>query len=493
MVHSLIPPMSTRSERSIPAAKKRCRRFRAAVLHLIAAGLAAALVVGCGSEESIAALRPSEDRTPVEGEAELVLRLAHISDAQLVDEESPGRLASFGAIVPNAWRPYEAALPHFLDGMIRAVNRFHIAEGAIDALVHTGDAVDNAQQNELQWFLDILAGRAVNPTSGFDDRSPEDKPPIMLDPHATFQPAGLYTTGVHGDADTIPWFGVNGNHDRFAVGVWPVVAAPGDRRVAPLPLRLRLGLFLPRALEPASSWSFAPISPAQPGPPSVYLTARPIPSNEDRRFLTREEFVDAHRRAPGLPEGHGFLQAPPGTSWYVTELATGIRMIGLDTSDPEWLFARLPYAEGAISGKQAEFLESALAQAEADDVWVVVATHHPSDSLDVSYGSAYSPASFRAILRRHPCVKLHICGHLHRGMAFDRGGYLELVAPGLIDPPFEGQVITLHRVGDQAVVRYFRLADTDVPGPPPPGAEDVFDDPFAALRSQAKQQAFPSP
>ncbi|MGB0716759.1 MAG: metallophosphoesterase [Phycisphaerae bacterium] len=449
---------------------------------------------GCGTEGDLASLRSLEDRSEVPVNAELLLRIAHLSDAQLVDEESPGRQVGFQSVVASAWRPHESFTLHLLDGVVRAVNRHHVSEGAIDLLVHTGDAVDNAQQNELTWFLAILDGQPVNPTSGIDTRPDADRPMPLEDPHLPFAPMGLYRHGIHGSASTIPWYGLLGNHDRFAQGLWPVISLPGDRLVAPLPLRIRFGLFTPRALDPESAWSFAPVTPGQVGPPAVFLTARPVPQNGARRFLRAGDFVAAHQDLGAWPRAEGVedRDTMPSLedSWYVVDATDRIRIIGLNTSDPDVLLPRSSYVDGAIGRRQAAFLEAELNRAMVDDVWVIVMTHHPSSTLQPAYGSAYSPKSFRALLRSFSCVKIHLCGHLHVGMIFDQGGYFEMLAPSIIDPPHEGQVVELYRAGDQqAVIRYFRLGDDAARGPAPEGEEQVFEDPFESLRDQARERS----
>ncbi|MFQ5591735.1 MAG: metallophosphoesterase, partial [Phycisphaerae bacterium] len=212
-----------------------------------------AACAGCGSLPGKPL--PNESTSPVSSDRfRLVARFVHISDAQIIDEESPGRLTAASALAgyfaSATWRPYEVFSTQLLDGIVRTVNKLHVAKHEIDFLIHTGDATDNAQLNEIEWFIGVLDGGVVDPRSGPDDRAPGQLPDPLLDPHQPFEAQGLYRNGVHGDAPTIPWYNLPGNHDRFAAGVFPIVTNVLGQRTSPLPVQERIGLFLPRELNP---------------------------------------------------------------------------------------------------------------------------------------------------------------------------------------------------------------------------------------------------
>ena len=70
-------------------------------------------IVGCGNQAAF----QNEDRSAVDQERyELLARLVHISDAQIVDEESPGRLAFLAGRIPK--RLYASASSP-IEGVIR--------------------------------------------------------------------------------------------------------------------------------------------------------------------------------------------------------------------------------------------------------------------------------------------------------------------------------------------------------------------------------------
>ena len=106
-----------------------------------------------------------------------LLHLGHLTDFQIADVQSPGRFEFFEQLrgrpgdesfVP-AFRPQEALATHAVAAMVATLNRLTASPetGApLGLCISTGDSLDNAQLNELQWFLALLAGGAVAPNSG---------------------------------------------------------------------------------------------------------------------------------------------------------------------------------------------------------------------------------------------------------------------------------------------------------------------------------------
>ena len=110
----------------------------------------------------------------------------HLSDLHICDAASPARLefmdrladpdSPLSALVPyvGTYRAQEFLTTQVLEAMVSAVNEITHAPmtGApIDAVVITGDVVDNSQSNELHWYKTILDGGTVNPKSGHGSKS----------------------------------------------------------------------------------------------------------------------------------------------------------------------------------------------------------------------------------------------------------------------------------------------------------------------------------
>lgn len=441
-------------------------------------GCGASLAVWLGCDGHLARLLPPDeaDVSEVAGLRRLA-RLAHITDTHIVDEESPARFAGAeGLVGHSAWRPYETYSTQLVDGIVRAVNRQHAAGRTFDFLLHTGDVCDNAQGNELEWARVLLAGGEVNPLSGRDDRDVADRPPTHLDPHVAFTAAGLYQNGVHGDGATIDAYVVPGNHDVYGLGVFPIVRQDDGRRVTPLPVRMRPGWVLPVELDPTATGAYGRVTPEDSGPPAFLETPETVTPNADRAYFARSAFHEQLGVAPAHPAVAGCYSVSP---------IVGVRLIGLDTTRraseiPTWV-----YVEGALTPVALQFLDDELSMADKRGELAIVATHHPSDALDLLAGSQVLPRAFRNVLRSHTSMTVHLCGHRHRNRVTDWGGYLEIETCSTLDWPQEGRIVELWRdERDGSVyVGYQMCSHLDETWPPLGG------DPLRTLRAAAHDLA----
>ena len=408
-------------------------------------------------------------------------RFVQMSDTHVVDPLSPARFAEAYFVTHSVWRPYEAYAGHLADGIVRTINRVHASGRSIDFVLHTGDACDNAQSNELAWFLSILDGRPVNPLSGPDDRPVETRPESGLDPYLPYLPQGLYRQGVHGALPSIPWYALIGNHDTHCVGILPFFDQPWGGRTAPVPLQPRPGIVLPVVFDPEADLAYGNVTPAQPGPPPIFQLPRYVAPNRDRRFFHKVDFAAGLFSTQTGPLGHG-LTDPAGPAWYSVSPAPGLRIIALDSADPPVKVPNVFYVEAAMTAAQVDFLRAELDAALARDEIVLVATHHPSGGLQFALGSAIGPDGFRALLAEYPNVVAHVCGHEHVNRVIDRGQYLEILTCATIDLPQEARLLEVYRDPrtGQASIAYEMISHLDAALPP------LGYDPFISRREVAR-------
>ncbi|MCW2524548.1 MAG: family metallophosphoesterase, partial [Frankiales bacterium] len=278
-----------------------------------------------------------------------LLTVAQLSDLHLCDSQSPARAefldrwadldspvkAQVDAV--GSYRAQDCLTVQVGEAMVQAVNAVAagpVGHAPIDWALTTGDVTDNAQVNEVGWYLGLLEGGWVQPDSG--DRSqyegvadsaywdeafwhPEprsdartgaaeqDRPhrrhgfpdaPGLLDAlRAPFQATGL----------RMPWFAVHGNHDQLIQGTIPAIgpfAAAGETAL--------------KAIGIPAGWSHDAIAQFCHDVDQCDLAAlalwdtlltRPITPDPARRAIRRPEFIAAHFGPFARPPGHGFALA----------------------------------------------------------------------------------------------------------------------------------------------------------------------------------------
>jgi len=309
----------------------------------------------------------------------LLLSLVHLTDLQLADVQSPTRFEflnrqfadpRYAAIVP-VQRPQEALNAHAVDVMLRTVNLCRgPATGAPPQLaVTTGDAIDNAQWNEVQAFLALFDGGRVAMNSGgpaYQGVQSLDWPDDMF-----WKPDGVAAGGPDlfraafgfphhpgllrravaeftAPGLQIPWLSCFGNHEALNQGVGAVTADLAAAMVGSAkPWALPDNFDHDRALELFMLH------------PEAFLAgpSRPVVADAGRRPVTRQEFVAAHDKAGARPAGHGFTERNrlDGTAYYVYD-TPALRLIALDTN------CLTGGSAGCLDYDQARWLEEQLAE-----------------------------------------------------------------------------------------------------------------------------------
>ncbi|MDA8266106.1 MAG: TIGR03767 family metallophosphoesterase [Actinomycetota bacterium] len=467
--------------------------------------LAAAGVARVGTEQSYMRLGFSagEARTvrgaPTPGGALVprprrsLLLLVQLTDLQLADTASPGRFEFFeylrglpgtSAFIP-AHRPQEALAFHAVDAMARAIRTCGGSPdtGApIGLALCTGDNIDNAQLNELTWFLSLIAGGRVelagtgghyegvqsamwpsdlywHPDGGADryrDRWGFPDYPGLLD-----QATASFDAGGAG----VPWLSCFGNHEGLAFG--ESVPTAEYRQIL-------TGALKPTALGPGCD----PLHREEElfAHPERFLTGPALPVTPDatRTIVTRRDFVAAHLRAAGLPTGHGYSEEnlENGTCYAAYDGIEGIRLILLDSTN---LNGR---SGGSFGLRQLAWLEERLAEVHArhmsrsgsttvtgnEDRLVVLASHHGLASLSNDRETVEGPeedqprataVEVEALLHRFPNVVLWLNGHRHlneirfrRAPGTKERGFWEVSTVSLADWPSQARLVELTANGD---------------------------------------------
>ena len=110
--------------------------------------------------------------------AAMLLTFFTISDIHICDKESPARCIDYAYQYPNPSIPvygpvgnssaYSGIILYttqVLDAAVQTINAVHQVT-PFDFGISLGDAADNTQYNELRWYIDVLDGKMIHPSSG---------------------------------------------------------------------------------------------------------------------------------------------------------------------------------------------------------------------------------------------------------------------------------------------------------------------------------------
>lgn len=412
-----------------------------------------------------------------------------ITDVHITDKESPaqplyiGWIATYGTDYnTSAYSPVVLATPHVLDAAIQTINAVH-KKSPLDFGIALGDACNNTQYNELRWYLDVIDGKVVTPSSG--DHVGADS----IDYQKPFRAAGL--------DKSIPWYQVMGNHDQFWSGASFEDAKTLAAHTSDTVLNMDVGPD-PTVSVDQHGYYMGVVDGSDPlgaviksGPEGAYSAPPRVAADPNRRSLstltsTGTNWMKEFFNTTTSPVGHGFNLVkpdnPPACYSFVPKTNVPIKVIVLD--DTVKGAGQPNYAAGCLDQARLDWLKTELQAGQDNNQLMIIAAHIPFNTyknlvtdpaqavasppppftslfIPAPYEGATSvvdDASLLAVLQNYPNLIMWIAGHRHMNTVTPQIhptdptlSFWEVETSSLRDFPQQFRTFTIYRNSDNTV------------------------------------------
>ena len=374
---------------------------------------------GFAPEKRLDLLKKGQHNDAAKPVAEL-LRFFAITDIHISDKETPAQAILYGVKggVSSAYSGVMLYTPHVLDAAIQTVNELH-KETPIDFGISLGDTCNNTQYNELRWYIDVLDGKVIQPSSG--SHAGADS----IDFQKPFKAAGL--------DKTIPWYQTLGNHDHFFIGFLPQNEYSRQTLIGKNIINMGNVFADPRGMDSRGFYMGA-IDGGTPygdvigvGPEKNFATPPQVrAADPDRRSLYRREWMNEFFKTSSRPMGHGFSRSNIDNDFacysFEPKSDIPIKVIVLDNTqrnddinNPE----SLGYGHASLDQERYDWLVRELDLGQAEGKLMIIAAHIPFGVEPWPSMMGWNPAAFVtetqfiAKLQEYPNLILFAAGHRH--------------------------------------------------------------------------------
>ena len=398
-----------------------------------------------------------------------------ISDIHITDKESPNQLIYIQRLHPDL--PVGASLysavmlytTHMLDAAIQTANALH-KQKPLDFGLSLGDACNTAQYNEARWYIDVIDGKVITPSSGAHLGAK------TIDYQKPYKAAGLNKA--------IPWYQTLGNHDHFWMGSIPVdhslradlrqsylsgeVFATGDVLSDPREIDSRnyyVGVI-------DGSTPYGDIKHA--GPVGDFNNPPKVAADPDRRSLLKNGWLQEFFNTSSTPVGHGFNPADDEEGFacysFVPKPNVPLKVIVLDDTQNENSGSVDLHGHGFLDAGRWNWLKKELADGTAAGQLMIIAAHVPigvevtAPNSEMGWWTdpqnAVTLPELIEELHSHPNLIMWMAGHRHLNTvkAFvspdptrPEKGFWHVETPSLRDFPQQFRTFEIYRNSDATI------------------------------------------
>ena len=372
-----------------------------------------------------------------------------ISDIHITDKEAPNQLiylqqedATFSGANTSIYSPIMPYTTHVLDAAIQTVNALH-RRAPFDFGLSLGDAANSTQYKELRWYIDVIDGKVITPSSGAHLGA------TSVDYQRPYQAAGLDRS--------IPFYQAIGNHDHFFIGSFPVYADPSiglaasyladavwatpdvlviDPRNFPMLANMdhlkRTGV--PRFYQGVIDGTSSTGAIIDAGRAEAASSPPMVAADPERRSLLKTEWIREFFDTTSNPVGHGFAlvdpDQPEGFACYsfLPDPGVPLKVIVLDDTQSGADGSKDIHGHGFLDANRWTWLQKELRAGQDANQLMIIAAHAPIAVTGPASGTewwdsaadpnaveqnAVSLTELVATLQRTPNLLMWIAGHRH--------------------------------------------------------------------------------
>lgn len=433
---------------------------------------------------------------PADGKKQRLLKFFAVTDIHITDKESPSQLIYMQPAnilgnqqnpkldiedkVSSVYSPTMLYTTQVFDAFIQTVNALH-KQDSIDFGLSLGDTCNSTQYNELRWYIDILDGKVITPSSGLNVGA------STIDYQKPFKAAGL-------DSE-IPWYQAVGNHDHFWLGSIPLDVGNSTLRasyvseeVIALPDTLARGANVLDMSDPL--YYMGVIDGSTPtgkiikaGPIGDFATPPTVIPDVKRRSLTKAQWAEEFFNTTSKPVGHGLNLVPSdqkpefGCYSFVPKSELPIKIIVLDDTQREDDGDVSIHGRGFLDQARWSWLKDELAAGtDAEQLMIIachvpiaVAPHKKDNNNSDTYMDWYENTRFADMenavtlpelineLHKHENLLMWMAGHRHVNIvkafkgATPEQGFWQVETSSFHDYPQQGRLFEINLNSDYTI------------------------------------------